>query len=119
MGVIGFMTLCDINLDSVSMINLIICVGFAVDYSAHISYAYVSSPKTNTNERVAEALSSGGYPILQGALSTLVGVMVLSISSSYIFRTFFKIMSLVILFGLLHGIAFLPVFLSFLGTCSK
>ncbi|XP_041959481.1 patched domain-containing protein 3-like [Alosa sapidissima] len=119
MGVIGFMTYCGINLDSISMINLIICIGFAVDYSAHISYAFVSSPKTKANEKVVEALSSLGYPILQGALSTLAGIVVLSASSSYIFRTFFVIMSLVILFGLLHGIAFIPVFLTFLGTCSN
>ncbi|XP_062408321.1 patched domain-containing protein 3-like [Sardina pilchardus] len=119
MGVIGFMTYCGVSLDSISMINLIICIGFAVDYSAHISYAFVSSPKTNANEKVVEALSSLGYPILQGALSTLAGIVVLSVSRSYIFRTFFVIMSLVILFGLLHGVAFIPVFLSFLGTCSK
>lgn len=119
MGVIGFMAHCGIKLDSISMINLIICIGFAVDYSAHISYAFVSSPKTEPNERVVEALATVGYPIIQGALSTVAGVVVLAASSCYIFRTFFKIMALVILFGLLHGIIFIPVFLCFFRTCSK
>ena len=41
-GVIGFMTLWDVNLDSISMINLIMCIGFSVDFSAHISYHFMS-----------------------------------------------------------------------------
>ncbi|KAI8517767.1 Patched domain-containing protein 3 [Branchiostoma belcheri] len=41
-GVIGFMTLWGVNLDSVSMINIIMCIGFSVDFSAHITYAFVT-----------------------------------------------------------------------------
>ncbi|XP_048020165.1 patched domain-containing protein 3 [Megalobrama amblycephala] len=119
LGVTGFMALLNISLDSISMINLVISIGFSVDFSAHISYTFVSSTKPNVNERVVEALTHLGYPILQGALSTIVGVVVLSASSSYIFRTLFTIVMLVITFGLLHGIAFIPVFLTFFGFCHK
>ncbi|XP_015464268.3 patched domain-containing protein 3 [Astyanax mexicanus] len=118
-GVAGFMALLGINLDSISMINLVISIGFSVDFSAHISYTFVSSTKASVDEKVVDALSHLGYPILQGALSTILGVVVLSVSVSYIFRTFFTIMFLVISFGLLHGIAFIPVFLSFSRFCSK
>ncbi|KAM4557096.1 patched domain-containing protein 3 [Fundulus diaphanus] len=118
-GVAGFMSLWGVSLDSISMINLIMCVGFSVDFSAHISYAFVSSPKGDANEKAAEALAHLGYPILQGALSTVLGVVVLSVSGSYIFRTFFKIMFLVIACGLLHGLVFIPVFLTLIGACSK
>ncbi|XP_056321663.1 patched domain-containing protein 3 [Danio aesculapii] len=119
LGVTGFMALLNISLDSISMINLVISIGFSVDFSAHISYTFVSSTKTDVNERVVEALAHLGYPILQGALSTVVGVVVLSASSSYIFRTLFTIVLLVVTFGLLHGIAFIPVFLTFCGFCHK
>nr|XP_021327233.1 patched domain-containing protein 3 isoform X2 [Danio rerio] len=118
-GLAGFMALWDISLDSVSMINLVICIGFSVDFSAHISYAFVSSEKSSANEKATDALHKLGYPIIQGAVSTIAGVVVLAAAKSYIFRTFFKIMFLVILFGALHGIVFLPVFLSFLGICSN
>ncbi|XP_048049010.1 patched domain-containing protein 3-like [Megalobrama amblycephala] len=118
-GVAGFMALWDVSLDSVSMINLVICIGFSVDFSAHISYAFVSSEKSSANEKATDAINKLGYPIIQGAVSTIAGVVVLAAAKSYIFRTFFKIMFLVILFGAVHGIVFIPVFLTFLSTCSN
>ncbi|XP_054452688.1 patched domain-containing protein 3 [Anoplopoma fimbria] len=118
-GVTGFMALWGVNLDSISMINLVMCIGFSVDFSAHISYAFVSSTKSDVNEKAIDALAHLGYPILQGALSTILGVVVLSMSASYIFRTFFKIVFLVITFGLLHGLVFIPVFLTLVGACGK
>ncbi|XP_062377326.1 patched domain-containing protein 3-like [Sardina pilchardus] len=117
-GVAGFMALWDVNLDSISMINLIICVGFSVDFSAHISYAFVSSEEKTANGKAIDALYHLGYPIIQGAVSTIAGVVVLSAAKSYIFRTFFKIMLLVISFGALHGIMFIPIFLTFFGCIS-
>lgn len=118
-GVTGFMALWDVSLDSVSMINLVICIGFSVDFSAHISYAFVSSEERSVNDKAIDALYKLGYPIIQGAVSTIAGVVVLAAAKSYIFRTFFKIMFLVIMFGAVHGIMFIPVFLTFFGICSK
>ncbi|KAL2085325.1 hypothetical protein ACEWY4_018645 [Coilia grayii] len=117
-GVAGFMALWDVNLDSISMINLVICIGFSVDFSAHISYAFVSSEKRTANEKAIDAIYNLGYPIIQGAVSTIAGVVVLSAAKSYIFRTFFKIMFLVISLGAVHGLVFIPVFLTFFGCCS-
>ena len=39
-GVVGYMSLWDVSLDSVSMINLVMCIGFSVDFSAHICYHF-------------------------------------------------------------------------------
>ncbi|XP_078283690.1 patched domain-containing protein 3-like [Rhinoraja longicauda] len=116
-GVAGFMAFWGVNLDSISMIDLVICIGFSVDFTAHISYAFVSSDKTNANERAIDVLYRLGYPVIQGAFSTILGVAVLSVAESYIFRTFFKIMFLVIFFGAVHGIVFMPVFLTFYQIC--
>ncbi|KAJ1100168.1 hypothetical protein NDU88_005255 [Pleurodeles waltl] len=118
-GVTGYMAFWNVNLDSISMINLVICIGFSVDFSAHISYAFVSSKGSTPNQRAVDALHILGYPIIQGAVSTILGVLALSAAGSYIFRTFFKIMFLVIAFGLVHGIIFIPVFLTFFGMCNK
>uniref|UniRef100_A0A671SCI0 Patched domain-containing protein 3 n=1 Tax=Sinocyclocheilus anshuiensis TaxID=1608454 RepID=A0A671SCI0_9TELE len=117
-GVTGFMALWGINLDSISMIILVVCIGFTVDFSAHISYAFVSSKQLTANERAVDALFSLGYPVLQGAASTIIGVLILAASKNHIFRNFFKIMFLVMLFGLAHSIIFIPVFLTLL-SCSS
>lgn len=60
-----------------------------------------------------------GLPIVQGAISTILGVIGLALAPSYIFLTFFKMIMLVIVLGALHGLILLPVLLSFLGpgTC--
>ena len=62
----GLMVIWDVSLNSVSMINLVMAIGFAVDYSAHIAHAYVVSNKLTANERVVEALSTVGASVLMG-----------------------------------------------------
>ena len=116
-GVIGYMTHWGVNLDSISMINLIMCIGFSVDFSAHISYAYISCEEPNAAARVRSALYSLGLPIFQGSISTILGIVALAFAPSYIFLTFFKTVFLVMLFGALHGILLLPVLLSITDTC--
>ncbi|KAH7645581.1 patched domain-containing protein 3-like [Dermatophagoides farinae] len=101
-GVIGYMTLWNVNLDSISMINLIMCIGFSVDFSAHISYAYISCNERTPGERVKSALYSLGLPIFQGSVSTVLGIIALAFAPSYVFVTFFKTVFLVMLFGATH-----------------
>ncbi|XP_072043168.1 patched domain-containing protein 3-like [Amphiura filiformis] len=113
-GVIGYMSHLSIPLDSISMVTLIISMGFSVDYSAHISYAYTTSPYQNRRKRSIHALYSLGAPTLQGAISTALAVFTFAFSKSYIFRTFFWTMFLVIVIGTFHGLLFLPVFLMLL-----
>ncbi|XP_031601646.2 patched domain-containing protein 3 [Oreochromis aureus] len=115
-GVTGFMALWDISLDSISMIIFTVCIGFTVDFSAHVSYAFVSSKKTDPNAKAVDALTHLGFPILQGGLSTILGVSVLSVSKFNTFRTFFKIFFLVMFIGMVHGLVFIPVILS-IFTC--
>ena len=112
-GVTGFMAFWNVNLDSISMINLVICIGFSFDFSAHISYAFVSSSEPSVNRKAIEALYLLGYPVLQSAVSTIIGVCVLCAAKAYIFRTFFKTMFLVMLFRAVHALMFYPGFLTF------
>ena len=62
----GLMVIWNVSLNTVSMINLVMAIGFAVDYSAHIAHAYVVSNKLTANERVVEALSTVGASVLMG-----------------------------------------------------
>lgn len=121
LGVAGYMALWGVNLDSISMINLIMCIGFSVDFTAHICYAYMSSKRTRPEDRMKDSLYSLGLPIVQGAASTILGLMALLLAGTYIFLVFFKMVFLVIFIGALHGMFLLPVLLSIFGpgACSS
>lgn len=110
-GIYGFMSLWGVNLDGVSMITLIMAIGFAIDLSAHISYAYVCA-KGSPTDRTVSALEELGWPVFQGAFATILGVLVLATVDSYLIQTFFKTVLLVMVFGLLHSNVFLPVSLA-------
>ncbi|VDM60769.1 unnamed protein product [Angiostrongylus costaricensis] len=111
-GVVGYMTLWDVNLDAISMITIIMSIGFSVDYAAHITYGYVVSDALTPSDKVRDALSALGWPLCQGAMSTIIAVSVLADVPAYMIITFYKTVLLSILIGLLHGLVFLPVLLS-------
>jgi len=81
----------------------------------------MSSKAPTPPERVKACLYSLGLPIVQGALSTILGVLALLVAPSYIFITFFKVVFLVIVIAALHGLVLLPVLLSLFGpgSCSN
>lgn len=109
-GVLGFMSFWGVNLDSVSIITVIMCIGFSVDLSAHIAYAF-SQSYGNSHARAVAALETLGWPVFLGASSTVLGILLLTLVDSYIVQIFFKTVFLVINFSILHGLIFLPIFL--------
>lgn len=113
-GVVGFMTLWDINLDTISMLTIIMSIGFSVDFAAHVAHAFVVSSDKDDSlvDKVKTAMGEVAWPILQGAGSTLLGVVVLADLESYMVVAFFKTVFLVIVLAVLHGLVFLPVLLS-------
>ena len=117
-GVVGYMTFWHVNLHSISLLTLILSVGFSVDYTIHITSAFVSAPGLRRRDRAIHALYSVGMPIVQGSLSSLLPIFLVAFSSYYGFSVFFKSLTLVILFGVTHGLFFLPVVLSVFGPRS-
>ncbi|VDI80304.1 Hypothetical predicted protein [Mytilus galloprovincialis] len=114
-GVIGLMEIWGLTLSSVTMIHIVMCIGFSVDFSAHICHAYAHCPGNDRHVRVKTAIDMAGGPILNGALSSLIGIVVLAFSQSYIFFSFFKVMSIVVVVGAMHAIFLLPVLLCLIG----
>ena len=94
------------------MISLIMCLGFSVDFSAHIANHFVRSNHFNVQDRIQDCFAAYGHSILQSAVSTLLAVSILLSLPSYILTTFSKMMILVIVFGVLHGLVILPVLLT-------
>lgn len=111
-GVIGFMSLWDVRLDVISMINLILSIGFSVDFSSHIVYSFSTSTISNPSERVKDALFGMGFPIIQCSMTTILGVVLFTLVPSYMYRSFFKVIFLVTFFGTMHALFVLPTMLS-------
>ncbi|RUS69750.1 hypothetical protein EGW08_022489 [Elysia chlorotica] len=114
-GIFGFMAHWDLTLSSVTMVLLIMSVGFSVDFCAHVCTAYMVSDETSRHARALDAIVHAAGPILNGGFSSMLGVLVLSVTESYIFKAFFKVMFLVVTFGAAHAILLVPVLLSFIG----
>ncbi|XP_023214793.1 patched domain-containing protein 3-like isoform X2 [Centruroides sculpturatus] len=112
---LGYMALWDVELTPVSIIVLVMCAGFSVDYSAHIAHAYRHYDSEDPNERLRHSISSIGYAIFQGSATTIIAVLPLAIPLAYIFVATFKIIFMVILFSAINALIFLPVLLSTLN----
>ena len=116
-----------LELNFVTMLNLILALGLAVDYSAHIAHAYNFSDadpscKSDRERRVSKvrgAFTKIGTSVFHGAFSTFLAIVTISASSSYIFQAFFKQWFGIIVFGLLHAFLLLPVLLSLIGPLKK
>ena len=74
--------------------------------------------KLNRRSRILTAVRHIGAAVTYGAGSTLLALSLLVFSKAYVFRAFFKIFLLVIVFGLWHGLLLLPVVLSTIGPRS-
>ncbi|XP_066936303.1 patched domain-containing protein 3-like [Clytia hemisphaerica] len=111
----AFMGFWGLTIDTVTTIILVIAIGLTVDYSVHIAHGFMASRAGGRNERMTEALYEVGPAVFHGGFSTFLAFLLLSASTSYVFLTFFKVFFLVVIFGMFHGMVFLPVILSLVG----
>merc|ERR1719502_369493 len=111
---VGFMYWWGVTISGVSTIYILISVGLAVDYSAHIAHVFVESYGTSRQRAVA-ALERIGPSVFNAIVSTLLAVLVIGFPQSYVFQVFFKALFLTVLIGGAHGMLFLPMVLSLFG----
>ena len=116
--VVGLSYTLDMTIDPFSTVCYIIGVGLSVDYGAHIAHAFIISKGTN-KQRATKGFVSISPAIVHGGVSTLLALAPTALSRSHTFLTFFRIISSTAVFGLYHGLVFLPVMLALFGTDSK
>lgn len=114
----GFMHFWGLTIDTVSCNNLIIAIGLCVDYSAHIAHRFLLESGNSRAKRVEATMTNIGPAVLNGGITTTLAFILLADSKSHVFSSFFKIFFLVVMFGLFHGLATLPVLLSIFGPAS-
>lgn len=114
-GVFGYMYYVDVSLSAITMVHLIMSVGFSIDFTAHICHGYLVANGNDRDTRVQQAIDETGAPIFHGAVSSLIGIASLAAAKSYVFRTFATVMAFVLAFGIAHALLLLPVLLSWIG----
>lgn len=103
-----------IRFNVISMINLVMAIGLAVDYTLHVCHAFLATPGMDRVARVKYALRTMGKSVLKGGGTTLVGTLPMAFSRSTIFRTFFALLFSTVIYGMTVGLVLIPVVLSLL-----
>ncbi|XP_033015105.1 NPC1-like intracellular cholesterol transporter 1 [Lacerta agilis] len=113
----GAMTLWGISFNAISLINLVTAVGISVEFVSHITRSFAISTKPTKVERAREATVNMGSAVFAGvAMTNLPGIVVLAFAKAQLIQIFFFRLNLIItLLGVLHGLVFLPVALSYFG----
>ncbi|KAM6965316.1 protein patched homolog 1 [Aplochiton taeniatus] len=111
----GMMGLLGIKLSAVPVVILIASVGIGVEFTVHVALAFLTAIG-DRNKRAVLALEHMFAPVLDGAFSTLLGVLMLAGSEfDFIVRYFFAVLAILTVLGVLNGLVLLPVLLSYFG----
>uniref|UniRef100_A0A8C3K8A5 Patched 2 n=1 Tax=Calidris pygmaea TaxID=425635 RepID=A0A8C3K8A5_9CHAR len=111
----GIMGLMGIKLSAIPVVILIASVGIGVEFTVHVALGFLTAAGSR-NMRSAAALEHTFAPVMDGAVSTLLGVLMLAGSEfDFIMRYFFAVLTILTLLGLLNGLVLLPVLLSVIG----
>ncbi|EMP34073.1 Protein patched like protein 2 [Chelonia mydas] len=111
----GIMGLMGIKLSAIPAVILIASVGIGVEFTVHVALGFLTAMGSRTL-RSALALEHTLAPVLDGALSTLLGLLMLAGSEfDFILRYFFAVLTVLTVLGLLNGLVLLPVLLSVIG----
>jgi Niemann-Pick C1 protein len=115
--ILGTMALAHVSLNAVSLVNLIISVGIALEFCAHVARAF-TYPSASVMERAPRhAFAAPRGIVFSGITVTkLLGVAVLAFTRSKIFEVYyFRVWVALVVFGAAHALVFLPVLLSLVG----
>ena len=87
MGV-GIRAMMGWDLGTAESITIVILIGFSMDYTLHLSDAYMESPHSNRADRTRDAMTHLGISVTAGALTTLISGLFLWATILVFFQKF-------------------------------
>jgi len=103
----------DVNFLTAFFVTL--SVGLASDAPAHYCRAYLESRLPTRELRAREALATLGPPVFRGGMSTICGIVICAFCVTWIFLTFLKLLTTILVLALWNGLAFMPVVCALAG----
>lgn len=114
--VYGCLSFLSLKVNGVCVVNLVMCLGVSVEFTAHIVRAYMVSGRHSRQERASEAIQVMFTPTANSLVSTFLGILPMGFASFPYFRLyFFQQYLAIIVLGGANGIVLLPVLLSLVG----
>ena len=114
-----------VELNAISVVNIVVALGLSVEFCAHIIIFYMKSPKSNSLtpnvDYIKYSLKNVGVSVLVGIMTTkVIGVFVLLFAPSKVFQIYyFRMYFFLIVVGFFHGFMLLPIFLTYVNVRSK
>ncbi|XP_012231499.1 protein patched [Linepithema humile] len=116
---LGIMGIFGIKLSAVSAVLLVVSVGIAVHFTVHICLSFITSVGSR-DRRTRLSLEHMYSPIVHGACTTLIAVLMLAFSEfDFIVNYFFFVLLFMIFIGLFNGLFFFPILLSLIGPSAE
>jgi hypothetical protein len=109
--IFGVMSLLGTPINVITLVFLILSVGFSVDYSVHIAESCVVAESGRAVGEVLRTLRDIGPSVLKAGFSTFTAVIVLTGSKSTAYQYMWQLFLCMVLFGVAHGLIFLPALL--------
>ena len=104
-----------LKFNAIPAVSLIMSVGVAVEFTAHFTLIFVNSMGTR-RERTVAAINHMLTPMLDGAMTTFLGILMIGASEfRFIIQYYFLLYLLIIVFAAASGLLLLPVLLSLVG----
>nr|CDJ92717.1 CRE-PTC-3 protein [Haemonchus contortus] len=111
----GFMGVFGIKMNPISAVTLISAVGIGVEFTAHVVLAFLTS-LGSVDDRLESCLQHMFVPVFHGAISTLLGIVMLVFSEfDFVIKYFFIVMATLVVLAVFNGLCLLPVLLTLIG----
>lgn len=107
----------NVQFNPLSIINFITGIGISIEFTGHIVSQYLSDTSNSQSDRIKNTVTTMGSAVLAGVTMTnLPAMIILKFATAKLVEVFFFRMGFTItIMGLIHGLIFLPVLLSYIG----